>query len=41
MGTLSAASSRKFAMLARPVAYNDGIEATELVSFAWRLVGCR
>ncbi|KAI5448920.1 hypothetical protein NCC49_005771 [Naganishia albida] len=30
MGTLSSASARKFAMLARPVTYNDGIEATEL-----------
>lgn len=37
MGTLSAASSRKFAMLARPVAYNDGIEATELVRFSPRV----
>ena len=31
-GTLSSASARKFAMLARPVRYDDGIEATELVS---------
>lgn len=34
MGTLSSASARKFAMLARPVTYNDGIEATELVGLA-------
>lgn len=31
-GTLSSSSARKFAMLARPVRYDDGIEATELVS---------